>query len=238
MRLSSLVIATVLLLSVFLFAQHSSGGGGGGSSSSGGHSGGGFSGGGGSHGGGGASSSSSGGRSSSVGGGSALTSSERSVSERSFSERSFKDPTRTGLNIRPGLWKPPVNEKVEGKPEKKSFFSFLHHKKPAPTRVNFINPRPRCKRGHNCLVQPVCPANSGWYWLSYCGAQYDQYYWFNACQALADQVYSERERMRTTADAGASLRYQRLLDQYHQCMRRYGMEPFSSYLFMSEVEYP
>ena len=250
MRLSSLVIATVLLFSVVLFAQHSSGGSGGGSSSSGGHSGGGLSGGGSSGGGfhggssggggsrgGGASSSSSSGRSNSGSGGSARGSSE-GFSERSFSVRSFKDSTRTGLNVRPGLLKPPVNEKVEAKPEKKSLFAFLHRKKPAPARVSFINPRPRCKWGHNCVVQPVCPVNSGWYWLSYCGAQYDQYYWGNTCQALADQVAAERERMRTTADAGASLRYQMLMDQYHQCMRRYGTQPFSSYLFMSELEYP
>jgi len=256
MRLSSLVIAAVLLCSLALYGQHSSGGGGG-SSSGGGHSGGGFSGGssgggshsgsfGGSHGSGSVSSSS--GHGGSSGAGSAHSSSERTASghtssaqissERISSERGVRDPERTGLNIRPSLLKPPVTEKVEERPEKKGIFSFLHHKNPAPKRANFISPRPRCRPGQKCFIRPTgCQTTLAWN-ASYCGGFYDQYYWFNACQSLADQLARQWEQMRITNDAGASLRYQMLENQYRQCMMRNGLTPFSSYLFMSDLEYP
>jgi hypothetical protein len=247
MRLSSLVIAAVLVCSLPLFAQHSAGGG----SSTGGHSGGGFSGGGGSSGSshsgsiGGSSSSSrsaggdvssSSGRGGSSGPGSSHTSSGLSFSARP-SGGSFRSPERTGLNIRPNLLRPPVTDKIEEKPEKKGVFSFLHHKKPVAERANFINPRPRCRPGQQCFVRTGCRTKLAWN-ASYCGGLYDQYDWFNACRSLADQLARQREQMRTTNDAGASLRYRMLQDQYRQCMMRNGVERFSSYLFMSDLYYP
>lgn len=248
MRLSSLVITAVLVCSLPLFAQHSAGGG----SSTGGHSGGGFSGGGGSssssHSGsiggssGGSRNSSSGGVSSSSGrGGSGGTGSTHTSSGLSFSGRpsggSFRSPERTGLNIRPNLLTPRGNEKMEEKPEKKGIFSFLHHKKPVAERANFINPRPRCRPGQQCFVRTGCQTKLAWK-ASYCGGFYDQYNWFNACQSLADQLARQREQMRTTNDAGASLRHHMLENQYRQCMMRNGVQPFSSYLFMSDLYYP
>jgi hypothetical protein len=246
MRLSSLVIAAVLVCSLSLFAQHSAGGGG---SFSGGHSGGGFSSGGGSSssshsgsvGGSSSSSRSSGGVSSSSGrGGSGGTGSSHTSSGLSFSARpsgSVRSPERTGLNIRPNLLMPRGNEKIEEKPEKKGIFSFLHHKKPVDEGATFINPRPHCRPGQQCFVRARCRTTSAWN-ASYCGGLYDQYDWFNACRSLADQLARQREQMRTTNDAGASLRYQMLENQYRQCMMRDGRQPFSSYVFMSDLYYP
>ena len=252
MRLSSLVIAAVLSCSLplFVFAQRSSGGG----SFGGGHSGGGASSGGGSssasrggsiggsssnsRGSGGVSTSS--GRSGSGGTGSShiSTAPSFSFSPRSSSEGSFRGAKQTGLNIRPNLLKSPGNEKIEEKPEKKGIFSFLHHKKPLPERTSFIGPRPRCRVGQKCFTQPTrCQTTLAWN-NSYCGGFYDQYAWFNACQSLADQMARQREQMGTTSDVGPSLRYQMLENQYRQCMMRNGSTPFSSYLFMSDLEYP
>ena len=244
MRLSSLVITTVLLCSVALFAQHSAGGG----NSGGGHSGGGAWAGGSSsvsHGPSSASSHSSGGVPSSSGhGGSSAVSSVHFSSARTSSvgagfDRGGKDAKGTGLNIRPGLLRGPVTEKVEEKPEKKGIFSFLHHKKPEPLpeRSKSIAPRPHCRPGQPCFVRTGCQTKLAWY-NSYCSGFYDQYYWFSACQSLAVQLARQREQMRTTNDAGASLRYQMLEDQYRQCMMRNGTTQFSSYLFLSDLEYP
>jgi hypothetical protein len=238
MRLSVLVIAATLLVSASLPAQR-----GGGASSGGSHSGGGNSAASshsGSSGSAGSSrgsvsspSVSSGIRSSSSSAGRERSSSVRSSSERSSSrsERSPKDPASTGLNIRPNLLKSPVSEKLEEKPEKKGVFSFLHHKKPAHEPEALINPRLHCKRGQSCgaPVRSIC--QTGRVWNSSSCAQYDQYSWFNACRSLADQLALERERMRMSNDTGESVRYQMMLNQYHQCMSRYGAEPFSSYLF-------
>lgn len=230
MWLSGLIVVAILLSPASVLAQRGGGG----------HSGGGFSGGssaGSSHGGssgtsgsshssGIASSSSSNWRSKSSSMGSDRSSSQRSSSR---SERSPKDPAATGLNIRPNLLRSPVTEKLEERPEKKGFFSFLHHKKPAPELAT--NPPFHCKKGQSCRL-PIRPAcQTGRVWNSSSCAQYDQYSWFDGCRALADQLAAERERMRLGGDSGASLRYQSMLNQYRQCMSRYGAEPFSSYLF-------
>jgi hypothetical protein len=164
------------------------------------------------------------------------TSSERSFSGASFSEHGVKDPERTGLNIRPGLLKPTVNEKIEEKPEKKGIFSFLHHKKPVPELGPF-NVQHRCRPGQQCFVRTRCQTTQAWN-ASYCGGFYDQYNWFNACRSLAEQLARQREQMRTTNDAGASLRQRMLENQYRQCMMRNGVGSFSSYLFMSDLYYP
>ena len=106
---------------------------------------------------------------------------------------------------------------------------------PAPPRTAWVNPRFHCKTGQNCRIRRVC--QTGFAWNSYaCGGLYDQYWWFNGCQALADQVAAEQQLMGMTNDAGESMRYQMLANQYDACLSRYGGNPFSSYLFMSELD--
>jgi hypothetical protein len=167
MRLSSLSIAAVLLLSVVTFAQHSSGGGGGGSSSSG-SSGGSSGGGGGSHGGGssGGSSGSGGGHSSS---GSASSSSAHSSGGSSshgssgHSSIATPAPTHPGVNnSRPvsnshtnherSVREPITGARVKTEmPAKRSFFGFLRH----PFRRPLPNPQPQPKPVAD-LRRPVC----------------------------------------------------------------------------------
>ena len=242
MRLSDLVIAVLLVVSVALLPEQSLGAGGSssaGASSSGGHSGGGSPGGGFSSGArsGGSSHASSGSPGSTRG--SISSSSSRGSNSNtagtnrssSLSGRSPKDPASTGLNIRPNLLKAPVSEKLDEQPEKKGLFSFLHHKKPAPEPASFTNPRLHCKTGQSCRGPVPVSCQTGRFWKTSSCAQYDQYSWFGACRALADQLTTEQERMRLDNDPGESLRYQMLLNQYRQCMGRFGGTPFSSYLF-------
>jgi len=160
MRLSSLCVAAVLLLSVATFAQHSSGGGGGGSSSSASSGGGGGS----SHGGSSGGSSYSGGGHSSGGSGSSSSahSSGGSSSHVSSGHGSSSAPTsshsgsivhsNTAKNTERSVHEP--NSIAHGKTEisqKRSFFSFLRHpfRKPAP------NPEPKTKPVAD-LRRPVC----------------------------------------------------------------------------------
>ncbi|MGB9195811.1 MAG: hypothetical protein WCB53_02670 [Terriglobales bacterium] len=242
MRLSSLVILiAALFLSFVLFAPTSSATGGS-VSSSGGHSGGGSSSGssGMSHTSSGAShSSSSSSRSMASHANSARVASQnsaaRSVPQLSSAGR-VASPSPIGLNIRPNLLKSAPAEEPKETPEKKGIFSFLHHKKPEPElqRTNFVVPRFRCRHGQNCFTPTACRSSSAWN-SSYCGVQYDQYYWFGACQALADQLAAGGNGMRS---AGDSLRYRMLREQYEQCMQRCGQGAFSSYLFMSQLDYP
>ncbi len=175
MRLPSLCVAAVLLLSVVTFAQHSSGGGGGGSS-------GGSSGGrGGSHGGssgGSSSSASSGGGHSSGGSGSSSSahSSGGSSSHGSSGHSSIATPTSThsGVNnSRPVSnahtnHEPSVREPITGArvrtetPEKRSFFEFLRHpfRKPEPKAKTVTDlRRPVCLRGP-CAVCPPGQAHA------------------------------------------------------------------------------
>ena len=244
MRLSGLAIAAILLISVSVPAQR----GGGGTSSGAGHSGG--SSGASSHGGSsvgspgsprGSVSSSSGysssGRSNSSSARSGRSSSERSSLDRSSSERaerSPKDPAGTGLNIRPNLLKSPVSEKLEEKPEKKGVFSFLHHKKPEPPNTFLF----QCKKGQSCAIPVRAACSTGRVWNSSSCAQYDQYAWFNACRTLADQLAMERERMRFGGAPGESFRYQMVLNQYRQCVSRFGAAPFAAYLFNDPSFFP
>ncbi len=224
MRLSGVVVAAILVISTALLAQHSSGGGGsstGGSS----HGGSGFSGG----------SSSSGSSHVSSGGGSHSGSVSSSATARGNSAR--HDSAKNGLNVRV-----PGSESASLKEEKKGFFSFLGHHKAArntsleaATKLFF-----RCKKGENCgcfgrgsrtgtcgsPVQSSCSAGQSWNGLG-CGTPY----WLNNCNALAQQLEAERQTMQGHVDPGQNLRYQRLQEQYDQCMRRFGVNPFSAYLF-------
>lgn len=170
MRLSSLCIAAVLLLSVITFAQHSSGGGGGGSS--GGSSGGG----GGAHGGSSGGSSFSGGGHSSGGSGSSSSphSSAGSASHGSSGHGSIATPasthpgvnnsrsvTNSHTNHERSVHEPTTGSRVRTEmPEKRSFFSFLRHpfRKPEPKAKTVADlRRPVCFRGP-CTV---CPQGQG-----------------------------------------------------------------------------
>jgi len=227
MRLSGLVIAVILICSTTLLAQHSSGGGGsssGGSSHSSSSSSGSFSSSGSSH----VSSvggSHSGGASSSTRGGSAPHDSAKN------------DSAKNGLNVRAR-----GPESASLKAEKKGLFSFLRHHKAAPNRSLEAATKQffRCKKGENCTcfgrgsrnhacgspVQSSCLAGQTWNGLG-CGTPY----WLNNCRALAQQLEAERLEMQGQVDPGQDLRYQRLQEQYDQCMRRFGADPFSAYLF-------
>jgi hypothetical protein len=48
---------------------------------------------------------------------------------------------------------------------------------------------------------------------------------------LADQLATQRQREQAQSGPGDSLRYQSLLNQYEQCLRRFRMQPFSAYAF-------
>jgi len=248
MRLSSLVsviatifvaafvVATVLFFYDTALAQHSSGGGGGGggASSGGGHSGGGFSSSAGSSRGSGISSSSSSRSSSSSGrtysnsaAGSARFSSARSSSERLFPEPSLSgrspEELRTGLNIRAELLHP-TNEKLHEQPEKKGFFSFLHHKKIEREAPVSTIPQFRCKKGERCA--PTCSSGRSWNGFG-CAIQYNPNLWFNSCEILADELAQARSRMHGNAGSAEQLRYRQLLDAYQECLARHRMVPFA-----------
>jgi hypothetical protein len=199
MRLSGLVVAAILLVSATLVAQHSSGTGG---SSSGGSSSGGSS-----H-----SSSSSGSYSSS--GSSHLNSSsssgrtDRGTAGSSGHGRSSNDSARPGSNVRTH-----VSESSSSvKPEKKSFFSFLRHRKPTPKSSLKTEARPpiRCKKGENCMAcaaggyrnaagkcvlqAQVFSCSQGQVWNGFaCGARY----FMNDCSALAAQLAQQERQTRS-----------------------------------------
>jgi hypothetical protein len=233
--IATLVMATVLFFSDTAFAQHSSGGGGGGASSGGGHSGGGFSGGAGSSRGSGVSSSSSSRSSSSSSSSSGrnhsgnAVGSSRSSSERSSPERFFPEPSlsgrspeelRTGLNIRAELLHP-TNEKLDEQPEKKGFFSFLHHKK-IETPVSNM-PQFHCKKGEKCA--PTCSTGRSWNGFG-CAVQYNPNLWFNSCEILAEALAQTRVTMRGRG-AAEQLHYGQLLHAYQECLARHRVIPFA-----------
>jgi len=59
-----------------------------------------------------------------------------------------------------------------------------------------------------------------------CGTQF----WFNDCRALADELAAQQRQMGGQVDAGQSLRYQLLKEQYDRCLERYRFYPFSAAL--------
>jgi hypothetical protein len=242
-RLSTVVVVSILYVSVTAFAQHSSGGG-----SSGGHSGGG------------SSSSSSSSHSSSTSSSSHSTSHSTSSSRSSASESSSsapssaKDAARTASakseiksrNAKRESLTPGNAKSANATPEKRRFFSFLRSRKPVPKPATTAKFPPfPCKKGMNC---PVCPGgtrgargqcvseapvscSAGLVWNGFgCGVQSR----LGNCQALADQLEAERQQMQGQVDPAESLRYRMLREQYERCMRRYGLQPFTSYAVSDE----
>jgi hypothetical protein len=128
--------------------------------------------------------------------------------------------------------------------QKKTFFSFLHHKKtpPSPSVLTAAWRPIRCEKGENCFTCPSgvrnasglclnqtqysCSAGQAWNGFS-CGAQI----LFNGCREIEEALQMQRLRMRDATDPVEGLRYQLLLNQYEQCMRQFGREYFSSSSF-------
>jgi hypothetical protein len=208
MRLSGLVLASLLVVSSALFAQHA-GGAGGGSSSAG--------------------SSSAGSSHSSYSGASVSSSSHSSSAPSHVSSTTSHASSATGAaRTAPGKLAPTTKE---GLAPKKSGPSFWHpFRKPVVT-AEFRRPEPCFKRpcavcppgqSHNgrgaCgVVSSVC--SSGQHGNGFgCGTQY----WLNDCRALANQLAMEQQRMQGQVSPGESVRYRSLLDQYERCASRYG----------------
>jgi hypothetical protein len=259
MRLSGLSLATILLFSSVMLAQHSSGGGGG--SSGGGGGGGGSHGGsvssggsGGGHSSGGSSSHSSGGGHSSGGHGSG------SISSRSGGHGSQTHGPHSVLGSHRG-----VNTK-NAQSEKRSFFSFLRHpfRKPEPAvkpvadlrRPICVHGRcPVCLPGHGCGVVAIrwrrnsCSARDLWSG-SGCLLQTS---FFDDCSGLRRMMEQQAQRMQaaeaeqqsacstaagqacsdlTTAVQSEGNLYRTLQDRYRMCRQRsLGAFPFAAFGF-------
>jgi hypothetical protein len=185
MRLSGLVIATVLLVSATLLAQRGGGSSSGGSSGGASYSGGGSSSAGSSH-------ASSGGSS----GGSISSSSARSSGSASASSGRTGQAT-AGSNARTHA------PESSAKPEKRSFFSSLWHKKEPPKSVSLA----RAQR---------CPKGSVFNGFS-CSSPYV----FRDCSALANQLAAQQRHMQGQSDPGQALIYRLLREQYESCALRH-----------------
>ncbi len=208
MRLSGLVVASILLASLTLLAQHSSGGGG--SSSGGSH--GGYSG---------ASSSiasSSGSHSSSGPAGqvAGTGASSRSASPKASSTKAGASPE--GKSSR-SFWHPFRKTTLAQSAEFKRPVSCLKGRCP-------VCPPGEARHGNGaCVVASnVCSLGQAWNGFS-CGS-----YPFNDCSALAAQLAAQRDQMLEQDDYGQSLRYRLLRDQYEQCLMRSRFS-FGAYAF-------
>jgi len=210
MRLSGLVVAAILLVSVTLLAQHSSGGGG---SSSGG-----------SHGG------YSGASSSYVNSAGSHTSSGSASHVASASASSHPSPSSKVSSTK-------GNAALEKKSSRSLLHPFRKPKLvqsaefKRPVRC-LKGPCPVCPLGQSrdgngaCVVaNNVCSSEQSWNGFA-CAVPY----WSNGCEALAEQLAVEEREMRGQNDPGQSLRYRVLQDQYEQCLMRSRL-PFGTYAF-------
>lgn len=216
MRLSSLVIAAILLIPP-AFAQRSSSGGG---ASSAGSYHGGYSGG-----------ASSAGASRATSIGSSRSSSSSSASSAGSNQR--------GRSLS-GSGSAPANGAAAKKAPDHSFASLFHHKKPepAPTPVTQRMFIPRCRRGGNCGICPggsrnafgqcVYPTQGCVAGQVYNGFGCGSAYYLSSCRNLASQLAS-MDRWQNQNDPSWAWRRQLLLNQYQQCVMRYGADPFSLY---------
>lgn len=226
MRLSGLVVISILLLSAALIAQHASGGGGSASFS-------GSSGSGGSHGG------------YSGGSGSSASSTSSHSSSSSFSHGASTGAVSSHSSVSSSASSKVSSTSTKGSasPEQKSSRSFFHpFRKSKPVQsAEFRRPIP-CLRG-SCATCPSgqarngkgacviasnsCSTGQSWNGFS-CGVAQD---WFNNCRALEDQLTAQERQMQGQHDPGQSLRHQQLRNQYEQCLRRFSLEPFGAYAF-------
>jgi hypothetical protein len=201
MRLSGLVVAAILLVSVTLLAQHSSGGAG--SSSGGSHSGSGGSGSSASS----ASSHSFGGSASHVGSTSAP--SHPSPSSKALSTKANSAPEKKG----PSFWHP----FRKSKPVQSAEF-----KRPIPCLKGrcAVCPRGQSRNGYGACAVASNVCSSGQYFS--CGR-------FGDCNALAEELAEQKRQMQGQSEFGQSLRYRMLLNQYEQCLRRFSSGRFGAY---------
>lgn len=204
MRLSGFVLAAVLSVSAFLFAQHSGGAGSGGAAAS--HS--------------------------SYSGGSAS----------SASSHSYSGPTSHVGSTSPASHSLSSSKSPSAKaPEQKSARTLFHpFRKLKPSQSAELIPA-RCVK-EPCAVCPpgqsrgakggcVAAANACYYGQSWNGYACSGPVWFNDCRALAEELEEQQRLMRGQDDATRRLRYQMLLNQYAECERRFGREPFGAYAF-------
>jgi len=213
MRLSSLVIAAILIVSTTLLAQHTTSAASSSAASS-------F-----------ASHSSSGGSSSASHTGSSHSSSgsvapSNAPAPRPSSSTAIKSPYVT-RGTQPG------------KPAGRSLFHPF--RKPHPIeRTQFIHPQPcwhkpcsvcpagqsRNGRGACIAVSSAC-LTGGFSYGFFCSTPY---WWSNQCRVLAGELASLEQRMRGESNPALSLEYQRLREQYEECLRRTGgMNSFGYY---------
>jgi len=215
MRLSGLVIATILLVSVTLVAQHSSGGG----ASSGGSA---------------SVSSHSGGSTSSAGSMSSHTSSASAAHVGSTSAAAH--PSSSSKLSGKG------NAAPEKKSSRSLLHPF---RKPQPVQTaKFKRPAP-CLKGRCPVCPPgesrsgsgVCAVATnactpGLSWNGFaCGVPYR----FNDCSALANQLEAERRRMQGQSDPGQAVFYRMLRQQYESCLQRYGSPMFGNALLFDSL---
>ncbi len=209
MRVSSLVIASILLISP-AFAQHSSGG-----------------------------VSSAGASHSSFSGGSSGAGASRgtTVSSSRGSTSSSQSQSSSSQRARPVNRAP--NGSAKKAPDHSLASWFHHKKpEPAPTPVTQRMFIPRCKRGTNCGVCPGgsrnafgqcvyptqgCIAGQVWNGLG-CGSAY----YLSSCSNLAQQLAS-MDRWQNQRDPSWAWRRQLLSQQYQQCVMRFGADPFGLY---------
>ncbi len=209
MRLSGLVIATILLVSATLvLAQHTSGGG----SSSGGSSHGGYS----------------GGSSASSASSHTPSASGSHVGSTGAASSHLSSPSKS-----PSI---KANASPEEKSSRSFLHPF---RKPKPVATAAFKRPPSCLKGPCPVCPPgesrngtgacgppvvannMCRAGQSWNGFA-CGTQY----WFNDCRAFADQLAAQERQQRGRNDPGQSLRHQLLQNQYEQCMKRFGLRPF------------
>lgn len=214
MRHSGLLIATILMLfmlSSMLAAQHA----GGAASSSSGNS---------------VSHSSSGGSSSAI----------HSVGSLGASGSAAHSIAPTSRPSAPSTIKSPYVKRTT-QPEKAPGHSFFHpFRKPEPIKkAAFIRPQPCwrkpcnvCPSGQSsngrgaCVpVSEMCLANPLSLGL-YCSTPY---WWSNQCRALANELAAEEQSMRNHNYVGESMEYQRLREQYEDCLRRRGLNGLPHY---------
>jgi len=215
MRHSGLVVATILLVSATLLAQHSSGSGGssGGASS------------GGSHGG------YSGGSSSSASTGGHVSSSSASH-VGSTGMASSRSPVSSNVSSKVS----PTKENVT--PEKKGFFSALRHpfRKPVQkaefNRTCLKGPCPVCPPGESrngrgaCAASNVCTIG-----LSLNGFACGTPAWSDDCRVLAAQLAEGQQQRPGQDNPDQHRRHHFLLNQYQQCLDRSRLALFGGFTF-------
>jgi len=206
MRLSSLVVAAILLVSANLLAQHSSAAGG--SSSGGSHS------------------------SSS---GSSSSSASTHISSSSASHVASTGAAASHPSPSAKLPSGKINAAPEKQgfrsflrhPFRKSapVQTAEYKRRPCRKEPCAVCPPGESSNGGACVLPSnVCLAGQIWNGFS-CGTQYR----FNDdCRALLDQLAAQQQQMRGQNDPGESLRYQSLRQQYEQCLDRSRFHGYSS----------